>query len=111
MTLVLAHPFRLAGAHLAVVDDSDDTGFAQEIAVLAATRLGERPLVPDFGILDPTFGTVDVAELNRGLALFGPPGLAVTAMAVTVVDRSLQRVVLSFDSTPPPAAADDVFYD
>lgn len=110
MTFVLAHPLRLAGAHFAVVDSDGEGGLAQEIAVLASTRQGERPLIPEYGISDPVGVGVDPAELNRGLALFGPDNLLVTGVQISTVDRATQAVLISFDSAPPPPSPDDVFY-
>lgn len=109
VTYVFAHPFRLAGNHFAVVDDAEEREFAQEIAIMASTRPGERALVPDFGITDPTFGTLDVAEVNRCLALYGPAGVAVTGIAIEVVDQSTQQTTLSFDSAPVQPTGDVVY--
>ncbi len=105
MTYVLAHPFRLVGNHLAVVDDGSDAGLAQEIAVLVCTRPGERRLVPDYGITEPVDYGLSLAEINLGLAIYGPDNLVVTDAVTTVVDRSTQATELHFDSTPPPATS------
>lgn len=97
MTSVIAHPFRLAaGGAVAVVDDRSDAGLAQEIAVLVATRKGERPLVPGYGLTDPVFDQVDVAQINAALTAYGPDGLTVDGIDVTVVDGSRQRVTLTY---------------
>lgn len=111
MTYLLAHPLRLAGSHFAVVDSDGEAGLAQEIAVLATTRQGERPLVADYGITDPVGAGLDPAELNRGLALYGPASLVVTDITTTVVDRATQAVVISFDSSPPAPSPDDAYYE
>lgn len=100
MTNVLAHPFALAGNAVAVVDDGSDTGAAQEIALLCATRLGERELVPGYGIPDPAFDALELAEINAGLTLYGPPGVSVTDLAVTLDPTGLiAAAVLTFDRT------------
>lgn len=102
MADVIAHPFRLAGTFIATVDDDSESGARQEIAVLATTRLGERVLVPDYGITDPTFRDgVDLPELNAGLAAFGPEGVVVTAVSAGVPDPAgLTPVTLTFDYDP-----------
>lgn len=69
---MIAHPFRLVGSTVATVEQASDAGLIQSVAVLATTRRGERPLVPSFGITDPAFHSVSQAEINAGLALFGP---------------------------------------
>lgn len=107
MAFVLAHPFRVAGSRIAVVDDASDAGLAQEIAVLVGTRRstgggpGERPLVPAYGVADPTFQGLDLAEINAGLSLYGPAGLLVTDLEVDVVDQSTQRARLTFEAGSP----------
>jgi phage baseplate assembly protein W len=70
---ILAHPLRLAGTALEVVDQASDAGNAQQLAILLSTRRGERPLVPTFGTSDPTYADVDDAELTATVATFGPP--------------------------------------
>lgn len=97
MALVIAHPFRLAGSQVAVVEDGSDAGVAQEIAVLVSTRPGERPLVPSYGVTDPAFDGLHVAEVNAGLALYGPPGVTVSGIDVDALDPRTQRAVLTYD--------------
>lgn len=98
MADVLAHPFRLAGTAIAVVDDATDDGVAQEIAVLVSTRAGERPLVPDYGLGSAEFDGIDVTQVNAGLAAYGPPGVTVTDLEVAWTGPAEQAVTLTFDS-------------
>lgn len=93
---LLAHPFRLErnGAVATVEDDTDDAN-AQAIAVLALTRKGERVLVPRFGLTDPLFARVALADLNLGLTDYGPP-VRVTDLATTYPDDRTERVVLTY---------------
>ena len=102
MADVIAHPFRLAGTSVATVDDETDAGARQEIAVLATTPLGERDMVPEYGLSDPTFRDgIDVPELNAGLATFGPPGVVVTSVSAGVPDAAgITPVTLTFDYDP-----------
>lgn len=97
MAAVLSHPFRLdsTGA-VAVVEEGSDQANAEAIAVLALTRKGERDLVPTFGIADPVYGELDVAELNVALDDFGPP-ITVTATAVEYPTDTTERVELTFE--------------
>jgi hypothetical protein len=101
MTAVLAHPFRLAGSNVATVDDDSEAGARQEIAVLVTTQLGERLMVPDYGVTDPTFGSgLDLAEVNAGLSEFGPDGVVVTGYSAGLPDdRGVAAVTLEFDFT------------
>ena len=98
MTLVdlLAHPFTIGANRSAVtVLDGSDEANTQGIAVLALTRKGERVLVPTFGVTDPVFDELDVAELNVGLATFGPD-VTVTAITVTPTSDRAARVELTY---------------
>ena len=98
MTDVLAHPFRLTGNAVATVDDTSDAGAAQEIALLCATRIGERDLVPGYGIPDPAFDQLELGVVNAGLALYGPPGVTVTDLSISLDTTGLvASAVLIFD--------------
>lgn len=73
---MLAFPFRFQpnGRIATVVDDSDQAD-AQLIACLLLTRRGERPLIPEYGVLDPTYDTAgtDTGDVTASIAAFGPP--------------------------------------
>lgn len=73
MAQILAYPFRLAAGRVATVEQTSDEANAQQLAVTVLTRRGERPLVPDFGVVDPTFDDLSPAELQMQVELFGPP--------------------------------------
>lgn len=81
MARILSFPFRLTpGGAIAAVEQGGDTANAEQIAALALTRQGERPMVPAFGVPDPAFRGIDPSDLAAGIAAFGPP---VTLEAVT----------------------------
>lgn len=63
--------------------------------MLALTRLNERPLVPGFGMPDPTFDHFERSALISGLALFGPP-VTVEQITSGPVDEASQLVEVSF---------------
>jgi hypothetical protein len=92
MARILAFPFRLApNGSVATVEQETDQADREQIAVLALTRRGERPLVPGFGILDPAFGGFDPGALSAAVAVYGPPR---TITDVTVVaDTETSQVV------------------
>ncbi len=98
--MILSHPFRFArGGAVATVEDDTDAAYAEAIAVTTLTRKGERPLVPWFGVTDPTFtDAVDVAELNVALEDFGP-GVQVTGAETTWTTDTAARVVLTYEET------------
>lgn len=91
----IAHPFRLVAGRVASVPVGSDAAINQHIAVLATTRRGERPLVPAFGITDPAFRAVDIAEVNAGLSLFGP-AVRVTGTDMRIIDTTTVAVTLTW---------------
>lgn len=94
---VLSHPFRIdATGAAATVEEGSDSAHAEAIAVIVMTRQGERDLVPTFGITDPTFAGIDVAEVNVCLDDFGPP-ITVTAVEVTNPTDTTERVTLAYE--------------
>jgi phage baseplate assembly protein W len=52
----LAWPFRIAGRRLAQVEQDSIEDVQQNVRSYLSTMRGERPLSPDFGLEDPTFG-------------------------------------------------------
>lgn len=97
MAQILAYPFRiLPGGIVDLVDQDSDVGHGQQVAVIVATRRGERPLVPTFGIDDPTFtANVSLNDVAASVELFGPP---VTIVDVTAgpIRRSRVEVEVTF---------------
>jgi hypothetical protein len=94
---LLSHPFRLeANGAVATVEDGTEEAAAEGIAVLVLTRRGERDLVPGFGMTDPTFDALSVAELNVGLAEYGPD-VIVTDVAITYPNDRTERIELAFN--------------
>lgn len=93
MAQILSFPFRLlANGSAATVEQNSDEGDREGVAQLVLTRVGERPLVPGFGLPDPAFAGFEVTQLAAGLAIYGPP---VTPSSVTVVagDRPNTQLV------------------
>lgn len=99
MAQILAYPFRFAGSAAATVEADSDEGIAQDLTLLVTTRAGEREMSPGWGISDPTFVGLDIAEVNAALALYGPAGVSVSIASVDIVDPSTERVLLAFDRT------------
>lgn len=96
---LISHPFRLElnGDVATVAEDSDEAN-AEGIAVLVLTRTGERDLVPAFGVPDPTFNGLTLADVNVGLIDYGPP-VEVTDYSTAYPDDRTQRVELVFTAT------------
>lgn len=94
---ILSHPFRLADTgEVATVDEGSTAANAEAVVVLAMTRLGERRMVPEFGVVDPVFAGFDAGELEAGLALWGPDGVSVESVDTEWDDDTTARVVIEF---------------
>lgn len=71
---LISYPFRLApNGNVVVRPDDDEAYYAEELACLALTVPGERELVPQYGLEDPTFGDFVREELKAKVDMFGPP--------------------------------------
>lgn len=96
MAQILSHPFRLGSdGRVATVEQTSDAGAAEQLAVLCLTRPGERPLVPAFGLSDPTFAGFDASELAAGVAAWGP-AVDVTNVTITAAGDAVQAVEVLF---------------
>ena len=93
---LLSHPFRLkANGAVATVEDGTVRADAEGLAVLALTVRGERDGMPTYGVPDPVFDALSVADLNVGLTDHGP-NLTVTAVETTRPRPTVERVELTF---------------
>ena len=96
MARILRHPFGLAvNGNVATVDQDSDAADAQGVAVLVLTRRGERPLVPGYGIADPTFAGVDAGEVAAGVARYGPP-VRIVNVTTTPAGPAAHRVTVTY---------------
>jgi phage baseplate assembly protein W len=94
---ILSHPFRIAGnGSIATVEQTSDQANAEQVAILILTEIGERPLVPGFGVVDPAFSTLDPAELAAGLTAYGPD-VRVTDVRIKPESDSTQLVEVDFE--------------
>ena len=93
--MTLSYPFRLTpNGKIALVEQGSLDHDVELVAVLIGTRKGERELVPDFGMTDPTFAELDEAELTNGLKTFGPD---VKATITSVTARTETTVAYTID--------------
>lgn len=80
---------------LATVEQSSPDADREAIAQLVLTRPGERPLVPGYGMTDPTFRGFEPTELAAGLAMFGPP-VELADVDVAIAGEDAQAVTIEF---------------
>lgn len=97
MAPILSHPFRLgSNGQVVTVDQDTETADREQVAVLALTVVGERPMTPGFGVTDPAFGGYLPAELAAGVQAFGPD-VSITAVTATPFDESTQVAHIEFE--------------
>lgn len=97
MARILSHPFRLAiNGTIATVEQQSEAADTEQLAIVALTVLGERPLAPGFGISDPTYATVEPGEVVASAAVYGP---AVTIRTIDIRDDGelTQLVDIAFE--------------
>lgn len=93
---LISYPFRLSpNGSAATVEDGSDDATAELLAVLVLTRRGERDLVPDFGVPDPAFGTLDLNDVAASVAMFGPE-VSLEAVRVSYPTPTTQEVDISY---------------
>jgi phage baseplate assembly protein W len=84
----LAIPFRLtASGHPVMVDQDTADWRVQVVADLVATRPGERPMVPTYGVEDPTFAGLDLGTVSSALSIWAP-GIEVSEVNVSTANRT-----------------------
>lgn len=94
---ILSYPFRLWPNGSAVTVEQDtETADAEQIGVLGLTKLGERPLVPGFGLSDPVHSGFPATELAAQIAEWGPP-VRLHDVRVVADTADTQTVEVTFD--------------
>lgn len=94
---LISFPFRFeANGSAATVEQDSDAATAEQIAVLLLTRRSERPLVPDFGVVDMVGRGLDPSELAAALGTYGPD-VELLDVAIDEVGDGVQQVTVTFD--------------
>ncbi len=79
----LALPITVTGSgRLATVEQDSEADLAQSVALLVDTRPGERRAEPGYGVPDPLFGGVDLAEITQAIVTWEDRADVVYAEAV-----------------------------
>lgn len=93
---LISFPFRLAAdGHVATVPQDSDASRAELLAVLLLTRIGERPLCPQFGVTDMTGHGLNDSELAAAVATFGPD-VDLIDVTIDTVTQDTQKVTVTF---------------
>lgn len=97
-TGLIAFPFRYApNGELVTIPDGSDAEIHQHIATMLLTRVGERLLVPLYGIPDPAFAGIDMSDVQAGLNTFGPAGVNVTELEPEDLTPNKSRIRIGWD--------------
>lgn len=94
---LLSFPFRLLpNGRLATVEQDSEAQVSEALAQVVLTRPGERDLVPDFGVNDPTYDTIYQSQIEAQVEEFEIP-CTITAVAVNDRDETNQDVTIYFE--------------
>lgn len=98
---MLSFPIRLEddGRLASVVVDST-AGRAQRIAQLVGTVVGERFMAASFGIADPAWRGLNLAEIKHKVAMHGPFDVQLSSVQ-TWDDDLTQKVTIRFSEVEP----------
>lgn len=98
---VLSFPMRLqSNGRLALVEQDSEGHIAEELATICLSRPGERGLVPDFGIEDPSFeGGISPEEIASQAAIFGVPAVVTEVHSLPTDDTNV-AVLITFEGAP-----------
>lgn len=98
MSGAIAFPFKITGSGtVATVAYGSDAEVEQAIAALALTRLGERPMEPDFGTPDPLMGELTSSDIQVGLDSYGPDGIIIASVTSTPSPQSENQSLVAVD--------------
>lgn len=99
MVLRLALPLQLTpGAGLASLTQDSPAEVAQSVALLLATRPGDRRSVPGYGLADPVFVGLDVGEVVTTIATW--EDRADPAYAELVADDLVEQNASVYPASP-----------
>lgn len=89
---VLAHPFRIdTGGSVGTVEDWTAAEMLQIVTAIVSTSIGERPLAPMFGLVDPVGRTVTDDEVSAAVSLC-EPDIRVVAVSAPQPSQGRQPV-------------------
>lgn len=82
----LTHPIRLdSNGAMSTVDESSDRFAGQLAGVVLATGAGERPLAPEYGLMDPSATVISLSVIAATVARC-EPDLTVRDITSTTTD-------------------------
>lgn len=104
---VISFPFRLnTDGTVATVGHGTDAEVDEAIATLVLTKIGERPMSPEYGIPDPAFTGLFIGDVQVGLDDYGPAGVLVTSVDSVPVTDTMMRTNIEWTRTDGDARDD-----
>lgn len=98
---LLAHPFRLGDDGGMKTHEQDSEPYlAERIALILGCRPGERPLVPTFGVSDPTFDGMELVAIQNQITIFEIP-VTITGLDRDDTSYSTSTYQVTFERTEP----------
>lgn len=98
---VLSFPFSLTPqGHAATTPHGSDQEIEEAIAVLTLTLAGERIMAPEFGISDPTWGSLSLNDLETGIADYGPAGVVIHSLEEEPLTETQSAYTINWSRDP-----------
>jgi hypothetical protein len=76
------------------LDEGTDDYYRQLLSIAARTEQGTHPVIPDFGVMDPTFKTIDRGQFLLSAAHYVPE-IQVTSVE-TLLDEGSGENAITF---------------
>jgi len=98
MARLLLHPFALTpSGRVATAEPGSDAYLESQIRVIVGTKIGERDMCMPFGIPDPAFSRLTVADIQTCCDRFGPDELRITSVDSVATDEFNQATTINWD--------------
>ncbi|MBF83017.1 MAG: hypothetical protein CL489_00930 [Acidobacteria bacterium] len=91
--------FNETNGGLAMTEEGTDDYYRQLLSVAARTEPGAHPITPEFGIMDPTFKSIDRGQFLFAAARFVPE-IEVVSVETTLTGDGANIVNFSFIKRP-----------
>lgn len=95
MAATLRLPLQIAGSGLRTLEQDTTREIGQSVALLLATRPGERRSVPDYGTPDPLFGGFNPAAAAAAVAIWEDRAAGINPQ---LVDGRTQEVLVEINN-------------
>lgn len=92
----LSFPFRFKRGRAVTLDTADEAYYAQKVASVVSTGVGELPLRPRFGTSEPVFDNFDTSGLVYTCANFFPD-IVINEVLQTIAADGRLLVDVQFD--------------